>query len=657
MPPLPPGCGSSVPVGWHSGSWPAQEGSWSFDGATAWAHQDLRSYGTMPYMQQPPYLTPAQHGQQQQHRQHQQHQHAHQQLQAQQHRHHQQRSQQQPHNHHQQLSQQQQQQPPLPHHLLHQPPFHTQHFQQQQQQQPAPSSTQAAQLSPAALPRLPKGGVIFLCDPRTEEECLRRGLFGLPATQTAIVRAIVPESTLLFLFNVRTRHVLGIFRATTWPQQNLEPHAWGEDPAGGSRFPLQVRVRLDFPSVLCLTEEQARPALEYHGTHNRFDLQMGEAAAALLAQLFSQLGEPHALAGGARYDAGGVAGGPPPPHAGMGGARYDAGMGGLPGLPSTAAGRRSGEPGGSVGAGVGSPAGGGGGSVGSGWLTPSRGQWPVAAESGGGQRPSGERQSGDRSRRNGLVFICDPTTEEECLSRRLLGLPKSQSSLLSKLADSSLLFLFNVRTRQMLGVFSPDGAAGMEIEPAAFGGDSRFPVQVRFVPLHPATLRPTSTVLAIPEKAVEDVLRYRNASTRFDLLLRGRAVDRIVAAFGEMGAPVPMPPPLPPPAASAPVASQPHPPPLPPSMPPPPAARAPDSPPPDAPALPPEPAAADEDDPAAALAAAAVAAAAKAAEANPTATAGDEPLDETLGALSVGGGSSGSGGRGAAEPLSYDPPL
>jgi len=47
-----------------------------------------------------------------------------------------------------------------------------------------------------------QGGVIFLCDPRTEEECLQRGLFGLPATQTQIVRAIVPEATLLFLFNV-----------------------------------------------------------------------------------------------------------------------------------------------------------------------------------------------------------------------------------------------------------------------------------------------------------------------------------------------------------------------------------------------------------------------------------------------------------------------
>ena len=47
------------------------------------------------------------------------------------------------------------------------------------------------------------GGVIFLCDPRTEEECLHRSLLGLPASQAQIVRNIVPESSLLFLFNVR----------------------------------------------------------------------------------------------------------------------------------------------------------------------------------------------------------------------------------------------------------------------------------------------------------------------------------------------------------------------------------------------------------------------------------------------------------------------
>ena len=48
-----------------------------------------------------------------------------------------------------------------------------------------------------------QGGVIFLCDPRTEEECLQRGLFGLPASQTQVLRAVAPDVTLLFLFNVR----------------------------------------------------------------------------------------------------------------------------------------------------------------------------------------------------------------------------------------------------------------------------------------------------------------------------------------------------------------------------------------------------------------------------------------------------------------------
>lgn len=74
--------------------------------------------------------------------------------------------------------------------------FHPQFVVQQQGLGVAP--TQMQQIASHA-----QSGVIFLCDPRTEEECLQRGLFGLPATQTQIVRAIVPEATLLFLFNVR----------------------------------------------------------------------------------------------------------------------------------------------------------------------------------------------------------------------------------------------------------------------------------------------------------------------------------------------------------------------------------------------------------------------------------------------------------------------
>ena len=73
----------------------------------------------------------------------------------------------------------------------------------------------------------------------------------------------------------------------------------------------------------------------------------------------------------------------------------------------------------------------------------------------------------------------------------------------------------------------------MEIEPAAWGGGGRFPVQVRFVPSHPS-----GQVFWVPETALRDVLRYRNASTRFDLLLRGRAVDKIIGIFAQRGTPV-----------------------------------------------------------------------------------------------------------------------
>jgi len=497
MPPLPPG-GNSLPVGWHGDSWSPQEGAWLFDGPTSWHHQDLRGYSCMPPYMQQSYPTPSYLQQQQQQQQHGG------------------SAIQQPHP-----------SPPQQHvHQLSQQPPHPQHQQLPQHFAPLiPSPI-------AGLPRMPQGGVIFLCDPRTEAECLQRGLFGLPATQTAIVRAIVPETTLLFLFNVRTRHVLGLFRATTWPQQNLEPHAFGEDAGGGSRFPLQVRVRLDGATVLALSEERARPALEYHGTHNRFELQMGEGAAARLAQLLHQCGDPRAT-----------------PLSGMSHAIQPSSV-----VLGVATSRRPTLPeaadtmGGAETVGVGAD---------ERWKTPRVGACGGSPHPhGSGERQhSGERHGsggerhgsgGDRSHRNGMVFICDPTTEDECLSRRLLGLPKSQASLLSKLSGSSLLFLFNVRTRKLLGVFQPDGAAGLELEPSAFGGDGRFPVQVRFVPVHPTTLRPTNAVLSIPERAVDDVLRYRNAKTRFDLLLRGRAVERILAVFSDLGRAVPMPPPLPP---------------------------------------------------------------------------------------------------------------
>ena len=70
----------------------------------------------------------------------------------------------------------------------------------------------SAGLDAAAAGQAYQGGLVadaahavYLCDPRTEDECLARSLLGLPASQAQVVRGIVPEQSLLFLFNVRAR--------------------------------------------------------------------------------------------------------------------------------------------------------------------------------------------------------------------------------------------------------------------------------------------------------------------------------------------------------------------------------------------------------------------------------------------------------------------
>ena len=44
-----------------------------------------------------------------------------------------------------------------------------------------------------------------------------------------------------------------------------------------------------------------------------------------------------------------------------------------------------------------------------------------------------------------------------------------------------LMLITQVKTRQLLGLFHPNGPAGLDLEPGAWGG-GRFPVQVRFTP-------------------------------------------------------------------------------------------------------------------------------------------------------------------------------
>jgi len=77
----------------------------------------------------------------------------------------------------------------------------------------------------------------MLCDANTEEECLWRNLFGDKIKKLQDLIEIKPGDIGL-LFNFDKDELMGIFRACSKAQVNIEPKAWN------GKFPAQVRVEL-----------------------------------------------------------------------------------------------------------------------------------------------------------------------------------------------------------------------------------------------------------------------------------------------------------------------------------------------------------------------------------------------------------------------------
>ncbi len=76
---------------------------------------------------------------------------------------------------------------------------------------------------------------IMLCDDSTEEECLRRNLFGDMARRLENLDEI-ESGDMGFLLNINRDELMGAFRACSEAQLHIEPDAWD------GRFPSQVRV-------------------------------------------------------------------------------------------------------------------------------------------------------------------------------------------------------------------------------------------------------------------------------------------------------------------------------------------------------------------------------------------------------------------------------
>lgn len=80
-------------------------------------------------------------------------------------------------------------------------------------------------------------GFIMLCDDLTEEECLRRNLFGDLARRLQELDEI-RVGDIGLLLNINKDELTGIFRACSQAQLHIEPEAWD------GKFAAQVRVEL-----------------------------------------------------------------------------------------------------------------------------------------------------------------------------------------------------------------------------------------------------------------------------------------------------------------------------------------------------------------------------------------------------------------------------
>jgi len=96
-------------------------------------------------------------------------------------------------------------------------------------------------------------GYMFICNKKTEPECLDLMLFGLPASNLKHMQQHIQPGTICMLYNTNTNTVKGPFYAVDVPEKDIVPDAWRKTSkmrrrkaqSTFSAFPAQVRVRHD----------------------------------------------------------------------------------------------------------------------------------------------------------------------------------------------------------------------------------------------------------------------------------------------------------------------------------------------------------------------------------------------------------------------------
>jgi len=106
-------------------------------------------------------------------------------------------------------------------------------------------------------------GYLFICNSRTEPECLERMLFGLPASSLPSMLQHINPGSILFQYNRDKRYLRGPYYALGRPARDIVPGAFQRSGPRGRPFPAQVRMEYSMLST-ATTADAAEHGVDLH---------------------------------------------------------------------------------------------------------------------------------------------------------------------------------------------------------------------------------------------------------------------------------------------------------------------------------------------------------------------------------------------------------
>ncbi|XP_011073196.1 uncharacterized protein LOC105158223 [Sesamum indicum] len=134
----------------------------------------------------------------------------------------------------------------------------------------------------------------------------------------------------------------------------------------------------------------------------------------------------------------------------------------------------------------------------------------------------GQEKQGEKAKHvAGFIFMCNRSTKSDCYQYRVFGLPSGKKEVVEEIKPGAKLFLFDLGSKLLYGIYEATSAGKLNLEPAAFNG--KFPAQVKF--------KIFKECIPLPESSLKHVIKENYTGLKFKQELSGKQVKKLLAAF------------------------------------------------------------------------------------------------------------------------------